>query len=89
MAEQPAPLLLCVSMKLMCPILVALAVSAVTVAGASAPSTPANAAAHRSRAPERVARPMVLPFIDDDYAKAVAEARARKIPLFIEAWAPW
>ena len=30
-----------------------------------------------------------LPFIDDDYAKALAEARARKLPLFIEAWAPW
>lgn len=30
-----------------------------------------------------------LPFIDDDYARALAEARARKLPLFIEAWAPW
>ena len=35
------------------------------------------------------AAPMVIPFIDDDYTKAVAEARARKVPLFIEAWAPW
>ncbi len=31
----------------------------------------------------------VLPFIADDYTKAVAEARARKVPLFIESWAPW
>jgi len=31
----------------------------------------------------------VLPFIDDDYARARAEARARELPLFIEAWAPW
>jgi len=31
----------------------------------------------------------VLPFIDDDYPKALAEARARQVPLFIEAWAPW
>ena len=31
----------------------------------------------------------VIPFIADDYAKAVAEARARKVPLFIESWAPW
>ena len=30
-----------------------------------------------------------LPFIDDDCPKALAEARARKLPLFIEAWAPW
>jgi hypothetical protein len=33
------------------------------------------------------ARP--LPFIADDYAKALGEARARALPLFIEAWAPW
>jgi len=31
----------------------------------------------------------VLPFIDDDYARALSEARARDLPLFIEAWAPW
>ena len=31
----------------------------------------------------------VMPFIADDYARAVAEARARKVPLFIESWAPW
>jgi len=31
----------------------------------------------------------VLPFLHDDYTRAVAEARARRVPLFIEAWAPW
>jgi hypothetical protein len=30
-----------------------------------------------------------LPFVSDDYARAVGEARAQKLPLFIEAWAPW
>ena len=30
-----------------------------------------------------------LPFVADDYGKALAEARAQKLPLFIEAWAPW
>jgi hypothetical protein len=30
-----------------------------------------------------------LPFLADDYARALAEARARERPLFIEAWAPW
>jgi endonuclease YncB( thermonuclease family) len=30
-----------------------------------------------------------LPFIHDDYAKALAQARARHLPIFIEAWAPW
>ena len=36
---------------------------------------------------EREAR--ALPFIADDYAKALGEARARSLPLFVEAWAPW
>jgi len=31
----------------------------------------------------------VLPFIEDDYGKALSEARAKELPLFIEAWAPW
>jgi hypothetical protein len=30
-----------------------------------------------------------LPFISDDNRKALAEARAERLPLFIEAWAPW
>ena len=30
-----------------------------------------------------------LPFIEDDYPRALAEARAAKRPLFIDAWAPW
>lgn len=35
------------------------------------------------------ARPPVLPFIEDDAPKALAEARSRKLPVFVEAWAPW
>ncbi len=30
-----------------------------------------------------------LPFIEDDYGRAVAEAKARKLPLFVDSWAPW
>jgi hypothetical protein len=33
-------------------------------------------------------RPAV-PFIADDYPGALAEARAKKLPIFVEAWAPW
>jgi hypothetical protein len=33
-------------------------------------------------------RPAV-PFIADDYPGALAQARAKKIPIFVEAWAPW
>ncbi len=31
----------------------------------------------------------VLPFIADDYAKAVAQARTKNVPIFVDAWAPW
>jgi hypothetical protein len=31
----------------------------------------------------------VLPFIDNDYTKAVAQARTKNLPIFVEAWAPW
>jgi ferric-dicitrate binding protein FerR (iron transport regulator) len=30
----------------------------------------------------------VLPWVDD-YSKAVGEARAKNVPIFVEAWAPW
>jgi hypothetical protein len=59
----------------------ALAVSAATPACAAAGSKPARKATAGSQ--------MVLPFIQDDYPRALAEARVRKLPLFIEAWAPW
>jgi hypothetical protein len=31
----------------------------------------------------------VLPWIEDDYPKALAEARAKNLPIFVENWAPW
>jgi hypothetical protein len=34
-------------------------------------------------------RRSVLPFIADDYPGALARARAKKLPIFVEAWAPW
>lgn len=33
--------------------------------------------------------PAALPFIEDDYEGALALARARGVPLFVDAWAPW
>jgi len=30
-----------------------------------------------------------LPFIEDDFAKAFEQAKTRKLPIFVEAWAPW
>lgn len=31
----------------------------------------------------------IVPFIEDDFAKAVAQARTKKVPIFVDAWAPW
>lgn len=30
-----------------------------------------------------------MPFIEDDFAKATAQAKAKNVPIFVEAWAPW
>jgi hypothetical protein len=34
------------------------------------------------------ARREVLPWMED-YSKALAQARAKNVPIFVEAWAPW
>jgi hypothetical protein len=31
----------------------------------------------------------VMPFIENDFAGAVARAKAARLPIFVEAWAPW
>jgi hypothetical protein len=31
----------------------------------------------------------VLPWVENDYTKAVARAKAEHVPIFAEAWAPW
>ena len=40
---------------------------------------------------EEVAPPVgpVLPFLADDYAAALAAARERDLPVFIDSWALW
>jgi hypothetical protein len=30
-----------------------------------------------------------LPFINDDYPKAMASAKQGSLPIFVEVWAPW
>jgi hypothetical protein len=74
-----------------------LACSAALVLVAALPAAPGSAAAthrkaataHATEAAPAVEAKSVLPFLYDDYPKAVALARANKVPLFIEAWAPW
>jgi thioredoxin-like negative regulator of GroEL len=31
----------------------------------------------------------VLPWVEDDFSGALAEARAKKVPIFVDLWAPW
>jgi hypothetical protein len=57
-------------------------------AAAIGPAFFASFVAVASTAANNTAKP-VLPFIEDDYPKALAEARAKKLPIFVEAWAPW
>lgn len=57
------------------------------VAGAA--STPSTSAKSKPAA-AKVAKPVpVLPWIEDEYTRAVADAKARKLPMFVESWAPW
>jgi hypothetical protein len=35
------------------------------------------------------ATPTSLPILNDDYPKARAEALQRRVPIFVEVWAPW
>jgi hypothetical protein len=56
-------------------------------------AVPSAAPAHATTAKPavRAAKPAAaaLPWSADDYARALAEARARHVPIFVEAWAPW
>ena len=46
--------------------------------------------ASRTSAPETaVHEGAPLPFIQDDYARALSEAKAKGVPLFVDTWAPW
>ena len=60
-------------------LLLALAVPAGAHAGA-AKAAPSKVAA---------ARPEAVPFVADDYDRALAAARAKHVPIFVESWAPW
>jgi tetratricopeptide (TPR) repeat protein len=51
--------------------------------------SPTRAAPAPAPASEAAASGPVVPFIEDDYPRALSEARARRVPLFVDAWAPW
>jgi hypothetical protein len=56
--------------------------AAIVVASLGVPS-PGAASSARGAGKE------ILPFIADDYPKALAAARKANKPIFLEAWAPW
>ena len=35
------------------------------------------------------AAPTGLPWINDNYSRALDEAKQRNLPIFVEVWAPW
>jgi tetratricopeptide (TPR) repeat protein len=73
-------------------VLAAAALALVPASGLASPApaakaTPATTKAAPAAAPAN--RPMVFPYIHDDYAKAVADAKAHKVPIFVDAGAAW
>ena len=50
--------------------------------------TPTTAAAAMAGAATKAVT-AALPFIENDAPRALAEAKRRGVPLFVEAWAPW
>ena len=61
------------------------ALASLLAASLSASILPADVPATKPAAAKKLA----LPFIEDDYPRALAEARSKKVPIFVEAWAPW
>ncbi len=58
------------------------------VASLAGGAAPARAVPTRS-AGSTSAAASILPWIADDYPRAVARAKERRIPIFVESWAPW
>ena len=59
-----------------------------------APAAHAATTAHRPAAravpaAATAATQSPLPWIADDWPRAVSVAKARKLPIFVENWAPW
>jgi hypothetical protein len=59
--------------------------AALLAAPAAARPAPAHAAGAAAATPWKP----VVPFIEDDFGRALALAKSRKLPVFIEGWAPW
>jgi tetratricopeptide (TPR) repeat protein len=60
-----------------------------TAASATPPAASASTAPAAAPAPSHAMHASVVPFIENDYARALAAAKASGRPLFVDAWAPW
>ena len=65
-----------------------LALGLVAGLGTAAASTTAPTKAAPAKSATAAWKP-VVPFIEDDFGRALALAKERKLPVFIEGWAPW
>jgi len=68
--------------------LLALGVAFGVLTGTAAASTTATATKAAPAKSTSAWKP-VVPFIEDDFGRALALAKERKLPVFIEGWAPW
>ncbi len=69
----------------MAPMLAALLLAAVVAIPVAAHAAPARTA----KVQKTVVWKPAVPFIEDDFGRALALAKERKLPVFIEGWAPW
>jgi hypothetical protein len=67
---------------------IALLVLACVLSASPPRAQAAPKAAARAAAKPAAWKPAV-PFIEDDFGGALALAKERKLPVFIEGWAPW
>jgi tetratricopeptide (TPR) repeat protein/thiol-disulfide isomerase/thioredoxin len=70
-------------------LLLGLVLTACVPPRAAGPARARAVVASDGSAPASSDAPPRVRFIEDDYARALAEARTRGIPLFVDAWAPW
>ena len=59
-----------------------------TLAAHAAPAAKSSTSAKKAPAKAAHWKPAV-PFVEDDFGRALALAKERKLPVFIEGWAPW
>jgi thioredoxin-like negative regulator of GroEL len=60
-----------------------------SAAARAATTATVSTAVQSNLPPLRPSEEASIAFVDNDYPRALADARARRKPLFVDAWAPW